>query len=73
MRLRGEKSLERSVLPMSLFTYIMTGMPMHLVYGCNKFAAACGTSIATLRYWRHKMVEIPVGLSAAAGSFCCLS
>ena len=55
----------------SVPAYIMTGMPMHLVYGCNKFAAACGTSIATLRYWRHKMVEIPVGLSAAAGSFCC--
>ena len=51
----------------SVPAYIMTGMPMHLVYGCNKFAAACGTSIATLRYWRHKMVEIPVGLSAAAG------
>ncbi len=55
----------------SVPAYIMTGMPIHLVYGCNKFAAACGTSIATLRYWRHKMVEIPVGLSAAAGSFCC--
>lgn len=55
----------------SLPAYLLTGMPMHLVYGCNKFAAACGTSIATLRYWRHKMVEIPVGLSAAAGAFCC--
>lgn len=55
----------------SLPAYILTGMPMHLVYGCNKFAAACGTTIATFRYWRHKMVEIPVGLCAAAGSFCC--
>ncbi len=55
----------------SMPAYLLTGMPMHLVYGCNKFAAACGTTIATLRYWRHKMVEIPVGLSAAAGGFCC--
>lgn len=55
----------------SIPSYILTGMPMHLVYGCNKFAAACGTTIATFRYWRNKMVEIPVGLCAAAGAFCC--
>lgn len=51
--------------------YMLTGMPMHLVYGCNKFAAACGTTIATLRYWKNKMVELPVGLTAAVGAFCC--
>lgn len=55
----------------SLPAYILTGMPMHLVYGCNKFAAAFGTTAATFRYWRHKMVEVPVGLSAAAGAFVC--
>lgn len=55
----------------SLPAYLLTGMPMHLVYGCNKFAAAFGTTVAALRYWRHKMAEMPVGLSAAAGAFCC--
>lgn len=53
----------------ALPAYMLSGLPMHLVYGCNKFAAACGTSIATLRYWRHRMVDVPVGLCAAAGSF----
>lgn len=55
----------------SMPAYILTGMPMHLVYGCNKFATSCGTTIAALRYWRHKMVDLPVGLCAAAGAFCC--
>lgn len=51
--------------------YLITGLPVHMVYACNKFAAACGTSIATLRYYRNKMVDIPVGLLAAAGAFLC--
>lgn len=55
----------------TLPAYILSGLPMHMVYACNKFAAACGTSIATLRYYRHKMVDIPVGLTAAAGAFLC--
>ena len=33
--------------------------------------ALAGTSIATLRYYRNKMVDIPVGLTAAAGAFLC--
>lgn len=53
----------------SLPAYTLTGMPMHLVYGCNKFSAACGTTIATLRYWRHKMLDIQTGLLAALGAF----
>lgn len=55
----------------SLPAYMLSGLPMHLVYGCNKFAAACGTTIATLRYYRSKMVDIPIGLTAAAGAFLC--
>lgn len=55
----------------SLPAYILTGLPMHFVYACNKFAAACGTTIATFRYWRHRMVDVPIGLTAAAGAFLC--
>ena len=51
--------------------YLISGLPVHMVYACNKFAAACGTSIATLRYYRNRMVDIPVGLLAAAGAFVC--
>ncbi len=55
----------------TLPAYMLSGLPMHMVYACNKFAAACGTTIATLRYYRNKMVDIPVGLTAAAGAFLC--
>jgi uncharacterized membrane protein YfcA len=33
----------------TLPAYMLSGLPMHMVYACNKFAAACGTTIATLR------------------------
>ena len=55
----------------SLPAYMLSGLPMHMVYACNKFAAACGTTIATLRYYRNKMVDIPIGLTAAAVAFLC--
>ena len=55
----------------TLPAYMLSGLPMHMVYACNKFAAACGTTIATLRYYRNKMVDIPIGLMAAAGAFLC--
>ena len=55
----------------SLPAYMLSGLPMHLIYACNKFAAACGTTIATLRYYRNKMVDIPIGLTAAASAFLC--
>ena len=51
--------------------YLISGLPVHMVYACNKFASSCGTAIATLRYYRNKMVDIPVGLLAAAGAFVC--
>lgn len=53
----------------SLPAYTLTGMPMHYVYGCNKFSAVCGTTIATLRFWKHKMLDIQVGILAAMGAF----
>ncbi len=53
----------------SLPAYTLTGIPMHFVYGCNKFSAAFGTTIATLRYWKHKMLDIQVGILAAIGAF----
>lgn len=53
----------------SLPAYTLTGIPMHFVYGCNKFSAAWGTTIATLRYWKHKMLDIQVGILAAIGAF----
>ncbi|WP_304509047.1 sulfite exporter TauE/SafE family protein [Anaerotignum sp.] len=53
----------------SLPAYTLTGIPMHYVYGCSKFSAACGTTMATLRFWKHKMLDIQVGILAAIGAF----
>lgn len=53
----------------TLPAYTLTGLPMHFVYGCNKFSAAFGTTVASVRYWKHKMLEVPVGIAAAIGAF----
>lgn len=53
----------------SLPAYALTGMPMHMAYGCNKFSSSCGTTVATYRYWKNKMVDIPIGITSAVGAF----
>ncbi|WP_405318805.1 TSUP family transporter [Frisingicoccus sp.] len=54
----------------SLPAYMATGMPAHMAYGCNKFSSACGTTLASFRFFRNRAMDIPVALLAAAGSFC---
>ena len=51
--------------------YLISGLPVHMVYACNKFASSCGTAIATLRYYRNKMVDIPAENHAPRDSACC--
>lgn len=53
----------------SLPAYIASGMPVHLAYGSNKFSSACGTTLASIRFFRNKAMDIPVALLAAVGSF----
>ena len=53
----------------SLPAYMATGMPTHLVYGCNKFSSACGTTLASIRFFKNRCMDIPVAFLAAAGSF----
>lgn len=53
----------------SLPAYMATGMPAHFAYGCNKFSSACGTTLAALRFFRSRAMDIPVACLAAAGSF----
>ena len=54
----------------SLPAYMATGMPAHMAYGCNKFSSACGTTLASVRFFKNRAMDIPVALLAAAGSFC---
>lgn len=53
----------------SLPAYLFSGMPVHLAYGTNKLSAACGTTFATVSFFRKGAMNVPVGLLAAAGSF----
>ena len=53
----------------SLPAYLFAGLPVHYVYGTNKFSAACGTTFATAQFFRKGAINIKVGLLAAAGSF----
>lgn len=45
------------------------GLPPHYTYGTNKFSAACGTTFATVNFFRSGAMNIKVGLLAAVGSF----
>ena len=53
----------------SLPAYMATGMPTHLAYGCNKFSSACGTTLASVRFFKNKAMDVPIAFLAAAGSF----
>lgn len=48
--------------------YLLTGMPAHFAYGCNKVSAMTGTSFAAITFWRHKAVHIFSALWAMVGS-----
>ena len=53
----------------SLPAYMATGLPVHLLYGANKFSAACGTTFASAAFFRKGALDLRVALCAAAGSF----
>lgn len=53
----------------SLPAYIATGMPVHFAYGCNKFSSACGTTLASIRFFRNRAMDIRTAILAAAGAF----
>lgn len=53
----------------SLPAYIATGMLAHVAYGCNKFSSACGTTLASLRFFRNRAMDVQIALLAAVGSF----
>ena len=40
----------------SLPAYVFAGLPMHLAIGTNKLSSACGTSLATARFIRHRLM-----------------
>lgn len=53
----------------SLPAYMVTGMPAHMVIGSNKFSAAVGTAIATVRFIKSGNLHLRVALETAAFAF----
>lgn len=49
----------------SLPAYMLTGLPMHTVCGCNKFSAAWGTGASALRYYRSGKMQLKGALVSA--------
>ncbi len=52
----------------SLPAYLMAGIPAHVAAGTNKVVNGCGTSIATLKYFRSGKVRVRLAVAAAAGA-----
>lgn len=50
----------------SLPAYLLTGMPVHMAYGCNKFSGCIGTLVSAARYLRSGHLHLRTALCAAA-------
>lgn len=53
----------------SLPAYMITGMPVHVAYGCNKFSAAFGTTFSTITFLKKRTMDICIASTAAVSSF----
>ena len=56
----------------SLPAYLFAGLPVHQAIATNKLSSACGTSLSTVRFLRHGLINlklaVPSVLAAVAGS-----
>lgn len=52
----------------SLPAYISIGVPPHFALGTNKLSSACGTSFATLRFFRNGSLDPRVAIASAIGA-----
>lgn len=57
----------------SLPAYLLAGLPPHAAVATNKLSSACGTTLATLRFIKNKLVNfrlaIPAVIAAIIGSY----
>lgn len=58
----------------SLPAYMIAGVPVHMAIATNKLSSFCGTSLATFKFIKAKLVDfklaIPAVVAAIVGSFC---
>lgn len=53
----------------SLPAYLITGMPAHMAIGSNKFSAAAGTIISTIRFIKSGNLHLKIALQTAVIAF----
>lgn len=42
----------------ALPVYLMTGMPVHMAYGCGKLQCSLGSTMAVLRFWKNGVLDV---------------
>ena len=55
----------------ALPAYMMCGMPIYYVYGCNKFQCAFGSTVAAWKYFKNGCLDLKIILISAVTSFLC--
>ncbi len=59
----------------ALPTYLMTGMPVHMAYGCGKLQCSLGSTMAVLRFWKNDVLDgkfaVLTAVAAMAASAVC--
>lgn len=53
----------------TLPVYMLTGLPAHQAYGCNKFSAAAGTTFSAARFLVNKALDLKVAIISAISAF----
>ena len=54
----------------SLPVYMMTGLPIHTAFGCNKFSASMGSIISAVRYQKSGKIKWKPATVSAVFSLC---
>ena len=49
----------------ALPAYMMCGMPIYYVYGCNKFQCAFGSTVAAWKYFKNGCLDLKITLISA--------
>ena len=53
----------------SLPAYLLAGLPVHQAIATNKLSSTCGTTLSTVRFLRHGLINLKLALPAAAAAF----
>ena len=53
----------------SLPAYLLAGLPVHQAIATNKLSSACGTSLSTVRFLRHGLINLKLAIPSVAAAF----